>query len=481
MASPGAILRLSLCVLALLLAGDALLLSLFHLNDLYAVQHVSGIWMALARSLNTGTFYPPLQDGDYYGGTRYMPLFFSLIAGLARVTPDYLVAAKLAALLSMVVLVSGVAVAIRQMSGRWNEVPLAALLLAIPQGVAAIVMPHADALAAGLSVWALVVLGTEPTRQRLVWSALLFVLAILTKFSSLAAPAAAFFFLLLRDRGQCVRLVLACVVLGLLSLALIDWLSQDRFLVSLRALGGGGSDLSSALQAPAQMQKAISLSMGFAVVFPVLVVALIVRAGKLCWCLWDWYFLTSVLFTLVIYTSRGTAENHLLELEAAGVLLLARIVSTPTAASGLERLLQPLLSVTALLVLLLGIWSHVATWRAGESQGVISKRQVDEAIRRDVSLLAESPTIPVLRNQRPVVLDAFAFEILSRSGKIDDAALAERIRRKEFKVLILLGRIDRPGESLCPEPHFGPRVTDAMLDSYRFDRQLGAYFLFDRR
>lgn len=163
MASPGAIFRWPLWVLALLLTGDVVLLSLMHVNDLYAAHQGPGIWMALARYLNTGTFYPPLQDGDFYGGTRYVPLFFSLIAGLAHLTPDYLVAAKLAALLSMVVLVSGVATAIRQLSSRWTEVPLAALVLAIPQGIAAVLLPQADALAAGLSVWGLVVLGREPT------------------------------------------------------------------------------------------------------------------------------------------------------------------------------------------------------------------------------------------------------------------------------------------------------------------------------
>jgi hypothetical protein len=478
MPSLSAILRWTLRVLALLVAGDALVLGLFHLDDLYTAHYVPGIWMALAKYVNSGMLYPPLQEAGFYGGTRYTPLFFTLTAGLARVAPDYLVAAKLAALLSMVVLVGGVAAAIRQMSGRWQEVPLAALLLAIPQGLNAVLMPLADALSAGLSVWGLVVLGAQPTRHRLVWSALLFVLAILTKFSSLAGPAAAFGFLLLRDRKLCGRLVLACLVLGLLALGLIEFLSQDRFLVNLRALGGGGSDWSSALSAPAVMFGAIGRSGGFKVVLPVLAAALVVRAGNHRWTLWDWYFLTAVLSTLVIYTSRGTAENHLLEMEAAGVLLLARIVSSPTVATGLERLLQPLLCAAALIVLLLGVYPHRVVWGHSEADGVISKRQVEDAIPPDARLLAEAPTIPVLRDQRPVVLDAFNFEILARTGKIDDDALAERIRRKEFDVLILLARIDQPRESLCPESHFGPRVTDAMLQSYRFDRKLGAYVLF---
>ncbi len=496
------ILRWPLRVLALLLLGDALLVSLYHVDDLFAAHQGPGIWMALARSLNEGVLYPPLQDAGYYGGTRYTPLFFTLTAGLARVTPDYLVAVKLAALLSVIILVSGVAVAIRQTSGSWNEVPLAALLLAIPQVMSACVLPAADALSAGLAVWGLVVLGTEPTRQRVIWASLLFALGVWTKFSTLAGPAAAFFFCLGRLRlsqqkqdspakpqaapvspkwgtgGQAAWLVLCCTAFGLLLLGLTDWLSHGRFLDNLRALGGGGSGLGSALLAPARLLESIQLSQGFQVLLPLLGAVLIVRALRLGWSVWDWYFLTSLLFALLVYTSRGTAENHILELETAGVLLLARVVSTPTDLPGLERLLKPVLLVAALVVFLTGIRGHLWTWRAGEAEGLITKRQVEQAIPADARLLAEAPTIPVLRDQRPVVLDAFAFEILARTGKIDDAALAERIRRQEFDVLILLGRIDLPEQSLCPFNHFGPRVTDAMLDSYRFDHQLGTYFLF---
>ncbi len=49
-------------VLALATLGSGLVLAGLHLGDLYAVQHVSGIWMVLARSLNEGVFYPPLES-----------------------------------------------------------------------------------------------------------------------------------------------------------------------------------------------------------------------------------------------------------------------------------------------------------------------------------------------------------------------------------------------------------------------------------
>ena len=105
-----------------------------HLGDLYAVQHVSGIWMALARSLNEGVFYPPLESDGCYAGTRYSPLFFVLIAGLSWLTPGYVAAAKLAAVVSVGVLVSGLFTAIRRSGGTTGTaLVLACLPLACPR------------------------------------------------------------------------------------------------------------------------------------------------------------------------------------------------------------------------------------------------------------------------------------------------------------------------------------------------------------
>ena len=51
-----------------------LYLAASHLHDRYGALHVQGAWMALARYANEGVLYPPLYDGQRYGGTRWMPL-----------------------------------------------------------------------------------------------------------------------------------------------------------------------------------------------------------------------------------------------------------------------------------------------------------------------------------------------------------------------------------------------------------------------
>src|SRR5678815_4893995 len=55
-----------------------------HARDRYFLNHVSGIRMALARSVDAGVLSPPLYGGSNYGGTRIMPLSILLHASAAR-------------------------------------------------------------------------------------------------------------------------------------------------------------------------------------------------------------------------------------------------------------------------------------------------------------------------------------------------------------------------------------------------------------
>ncbi len=392
-------------------------------------------------------------------------------------------AAKLAAVVSVGVLVSGLFTAIRRGGGTTGmALVLSCLPLALPQGLSALLLPAADALAAGLAVWGLAALQSGCTpRWRLGLAALLFTLALLTKLSTLAAPAAAFFWLLRRDWRKAVVLSIACVLLGIFSLGLLQWSSQGRFLDNLRQLGSGGGTAHDILLAPVAFFEALCLSRGFLIVFPIVLAAIVLRLRVRPLELWDWYFLTATLLCLLVFASPGTADNHLLELEAAGILVLASwapgnlpaLHSRPLGPQGLGAW-----HALVLLVLALGLLPHLGTWRMGAKDGVITAHMIDETVPDRACLLTETPLVPVLRGQHPVVMDPFAFRVLAERGRIDDAILTERIRQHEFDVLILLGRIDEPGQTLCPQLHFGPRVTQAILDNYHFQRELGVFTVF---
>jgi hypothetical protein len=479
MREPPTILSWPIAVLALLILLSAVLLTAVHLGNLYAAHHVPGIWMVLAQYLNHGVFYPPLQDDGFYAGTRYTPLFFTLVAGLARLTPDYLLAAKLAALGSVALLAAGLLVSVRWITGRWvDAIGLAGLLLAFPQGLNAAIMPHADALAAGLSTWGLIALAADRTKPRIGTPALLFTLAVTAKFSSVAAPAAALLFFLARDRRKALGLVLLCLLLGACAMALVQGLSHGRFLENLGALGSGGTSGESFRLMLERLLSAIRFSPSFALLLPLLLAGVLVRASLRRIGLWDWYFLAALVTTMFVYTSPGTADNHLLELEVAGILLAAQLLADFPMTNNLLVLVRLLLRPVILAGLLLGLRPHLGTWHATEAEGVLTRAAVNQAIPPQARLLTEAPLIPVLRGQRPVIMDAFAFQVLASRGLIDDRALARRIEQREFDVLILLGRIDRPEETFAPHTHFGPRVTQAIQDHYQFQGRLGAFVLF---
>jgi hypothetical protein len=471
-------------VAAAILLLSAAVLAAIHLDDLYAAHQAPGIWLALARSANEGILYPPLQDDGFYAGTRYTPLFFLLVAGLDRMTGNGLLAVKLAAILSVSLLGAAVLVMSRRLTGRWlDAVGLTGVLLALPQGLNALLMPHADALAAALSLWGLVAVAWAEGRPgRIVWAGICFALAPAVKFSTVAGCGAALVWLLLRSWRQALSLLLLSIVLGLSWFLLVDWLSAGRFLTNLRALGSGGLTPDTILRGPQLLLHNFQFTQGFALLLPLAGCVLLLRLTGRRWQLWDWNLLTTLATTLIVYTSPGTADNHLLELEVAVLMVIASLLGEqPAPASGLATLLQPSARFFIAATLLLGLGPHLATWRAGAAQGAIPLNAITAELPASARLLTETPTVPVLLGQRPVVMDAFCFRVLAERRLIDDAALAERIRRHEFNVVILLGRIDVPGETFCPDIHFGPRVTDAILQEYRFDRRIGLFYLFVRK
>jgi hypothetical protein len=516
-------------VFAVVLLGGTLVEALIHLRDLSQISHISGIWMTLAQALRTGVLYPPLEQDGYYAGTRYMPLYFLLIALLETLTGDYLLAAKLASLLAMLALLAVVFVAARRITGRTLDAfVLTSTILAFPEGRRALLSPHADALAVALAVAGLILIdcglsgrrkgegekGRKGEREKgrkgeqrysglapllsfspspfLPFSlspflgviAVLFALSVGAKLSSIAGCAAACLFLLRRERRAAAWLMGMTALLGSAGFVLLQGSSDGRFLENFRAVGSGGLTWHSLFDGPLRLQQALAYSAQLTFVAPLLLAPALfavwheVRTWRSS--LWAWYFLCTLAATVLIFTSPGTDLNHLLELEVAAVLVVAgglRRLSEekPEKAAFMEQAALGLVAAA----LLIGLAHGVNVWRAGPPPDALAPHTLIEALPKDGQLLTEDATVAVLLGKRPVVMDAFAYRLLVERGLIDPQPLAERIRRQEFAVLVLIRRIEEPTETLSPQLHFGKQVTDAILESYRFERQLGAYYLYE--
>jgi hypothetical protein len=465
-----ALLAAGLLALALLHAGR-------HLGDLSRIRHLAGIWMGLAWYLDAGVFYPPLESDGCYAGTRYMPLLFALIAGLARITGSYLVAAKLVALGSTLLLIAGLVLVLRRITGRWQPGLVGAgLLLAFPEGFQALCSPHADALPVAftlLGLWILV--DREPTLPRTSLAAGLFALAVGTKFSAVAGPLSAGLFLYLRyGRSASLRLLLPWLALVLLELVVFQVASDGRFLVNFRSLGSGGMNLATLTIGPARLGLALARPTPFLVVWPVALGLVVVALRNSQMDLWNWYLLTSGATTLVIFTSPGTDFNHLLELQAASVILMLRFLEhTETRPAWAVRLVGGGVLLGVLGLALAGVLSTLSE----PDPSAIQPAELLAALPPG-PILTEDATPTILRNERPVVLDPFAFRVLAEQGRIDPDRLIQRVEQQQFTALVLMGRIDRPEESLAPRFHFGPRLTESVRQHYQFERVIGGYYVF---
>ena len=148
--------RIALLAVASACAAGVTLLALAHVDDRYELDHVAGAWMALAQRLADGTLYPPLYDGEQFGGTRFAPLAISLHGGAARLTGETIVSGKLVSAVAFAAVLALVWAHLRRAElGRPESIALLASLLVAPVGLLAALGIRGDAPALALGLGAL--------------------------------------------------------------------------------------------------------------------------------------------------------------------------------------------------------------------------------------------------------------------------------------------------------------------------------------
>jgi hypothetical protein len=174
--------------------------------------------------------------------------------------------------------------------------------------------------------------------------------------------------------------------------------------------------------------------------------------------------LVSLAMLLVVLRDVGARENHLLDatalaaIAAAGAwsIELGRLTTAVRVAVGVAAVLGIALAARHTLV------PPAHDVLSGETARY-DPHAFDAVVGEDACVLAEDPTVPLLLDQRPVVLDPF---MLPRLGDEESAELAERIRERRFERIVLTVRPD-------VDPfHFrslnlGEAVATAIERSYR--------------
>jgi hypothetical protein len=457
-------------------------LALVSAHDL---NHVSGVWLALAADAHAGLFYRAIAEGGEYGGTRYFPLLFLLIAGGMQLGLPAVAAGQAVGVLTGVLLAGGAFVFLRRL-GTPRPLAVAGAILAlapyfVQQTLLAI---RADALAAALALWGSAAvaarLGPGEARRWMLWATVAFTLAVAAKPTAGYAAVAGVLALAFAGRPRDAWLLLAACAGGWTVLLSVIWIgSEGRAPEAFAALALGGAD-------PGALGPSLLL-------WPLRL-------------LLSSYYVTAVVAFLAF--ALATRPRDLLRLPAllvAGAALAAAAALATPGTIATNQFVEPYVTAAVciawlshvrfrfaglLVVALLLAWavSHearqlaalhrdgaVAATRASRAAVVQAMRDCGEPI------LSESPLVPILAGRRPLLLDPFAFRVatLGQPGLTDE--LARRIASREFECIFLeYDPGDARGRGWYRNVSLGETVVDAVLGAYRYEGNAGGQRVYRR-
>ena len=482
------VLPFALAGLASITLVSWMFLALVHVDDRYRVGHGQGVWMALARYAGDGILYPPIYDGERFGGTRYMPLQIEINAVGGNVTGEYLTSGKVIALVTTAALLLLLFLLLRR-----EGVPaalagaLTMVVVATEGGLHAGTTLNGDVLPALLQVGLIALIARNPDdpRSRTV-AALLGALALTAKFTAVwGVLAVVTWYLATGRRRDATRFLLTFVASSVLLLGIAQIVSGGRMTESLFTLAlSGGVGLKALGRAPNQLITNFGdLTLAAWVLVPVAAIAMLLSRSWRALTLAQWALGWALITTLMVLSDIGTGYNQMVDVAALLVLVVGGLAARTLQRSWPEPVLPVLIPLTIVwglgTGLALTVLPDVKEAVAGLGNGGSATPLLGE-IGPDETLLSEDPGIPVGLDRTPVILDPFMLPRLAtaRPDAIDD--LVARIDAKEWDLVVLIERAEG-NEIWWSRYHLGPPVIQAIRRSYAFDGEVDGFFVYRPR
>jgi len=451
------------------------------------LDHVSGVWLSLARDLSEGVLVRDLTSDLGYGGTRYFPLFFSAIAGLLTLGTPITVAGWLVAAASLVLLTIGTFRAARALGvPPWTSGVFGAAAGASYFVQQTIFEIRADVMAAAFNMWGLAFVlpaWRQPAADREYRTgaaALFFTLAFATKVTALAIPGAVTLAAVMTRRGRLGAELAGKVGAGsVVFLIVVELASEGRALAVWGACMLGGSDASMTAAGffsagfLAGLRQSYQLAVLALVAVGALASAIVLPAdskarGSRAWivplAIW-----TGASATLAVtLSSPGTVPSNQVVEWIAVCLLVPVLVAAPR---------RRIRGLTAAIVAAVTIWMAVQDLsRAAEVPRSTSEREGVQAriLRRLEALpapvLTESALWPILAGREVIMPDPFAARVVFGSRPDLESVLLNEVRTHRYSAVILeFDPSSREGRGVYDNLHFGPTVMRAILEGYRLE------------
>jgi hypothetical protein len=472
-------LRAALLAVSGLVFASWLVVAAVHVDDGYGVGHVTGTWFALARYVNEGVVYPPLFNGDVFGGTRYMPLQFVMHAGLARVTGEYLASGKLLAYASAIALCALVFLICRRISGSSVlALGLVASLLSTRTAFSGSTTVRGDTLPVALQLGALYAV---TPRRAVSWrpfalAGVLCALAFFSKTTAIWAAVALVVWLIVKDRRR--SAVFAAWFVGSCAalFALFEWVSDGRLWQNVFGLATAGQPQGPATHVLKEIVRKFvedgqtsAIGIWLLVPFALLAVGAGIAHRRLS--VYQISLIVAVVVLLRVLADVGASDNHLIDSEALTAIVTAEAVALCDARRTV--LAWPLVALAIIWGTLTSYYLYLRPPTAVAAKALLGRDNtysggpaLESLIGASDRILSEDPYVPVSHDQDPVVLDSFMLIRIAREHPEWQAEFIRQIRRHRFTKVVLFFRL-QPGEIWWKLESLGTPISTAIARNYR--------------
>jgi hypothetical protein len=459
----------------------AILLARLVLNfrNQFSLTHVEGAWLTCAYDFMHGVFYRPLYSSLGYGGTRYFPLYFVLTGISSKIFGSLETSGLMLSLVTVVLLCYGAYILLRRFNvNLLLSVAGVTAILAVATTQQALLGAKGDNLAAVLNFFGLVLcLKQKVSRISLSLAALLFTLAFATKLTTVFGVAAVVLgWAFARRYKDAAQLALATACGCVLVLTAMYFGSDGRVFAIFRACASGGGSIFYTLQAPVHLlTKVMDVDPVFLLfLVPAAALGLTSFKENLTDIL-PIYFVLVLLVSIVIFGSPGIGVNHLLDLQAAAVLVLVLSISrTPELSeAGTGILAVSLLIACVTTALDFHSDLHRRSFRA-------DARQVVELIPADGRpILAENAVVVLKSGKTPYLLDPFMFRILASTHPALAKEFWEKMTHQGFSAVILeYDPSSAEGKKWYTETHFGGEFLHDLDANYSLNATVGQMYVY---
>jgi hypothetical protein len=417
----------------------------------------------MAIDARDGLLYRPVVSEIGYGGTRYAPLHALIHAALLKLGVDPITGGYLIGIVSAAALAAGTF----QLMRRLEVAPGVALTMScfllsahcLAVGVAGI---RGDLPAAALDICGVAAVAGAAIPL----AAMCFILALATKVTCVFGIVASVVWLgCTGRRREAIRLAGMWMIGAAVVVLITQWASHGRALGIFMACADGGGQLMTLLLAPlAMVNNAIHYD---PIALALLLVALLLLPGNMRpTSLPATLLLVTLAGTVAIFGTPGTNINHLIDLHAAALVFLA------TRCRG-DRDRRPNRIAMAAPLALACIAAAVCLEQARHIQ-VDSRSQTVAAVLTDVAkspvdgpILSENPLLPIVADQRPYLLDAYMFRVLSERRPSMADKMWDDMQRQRFSAVVIYARHS-----------FGREFMDRLKGAYTLGDRHGDYEIY---